>query len=312
MDLVIGRLLLATCLAASVVGKLREGPESFRAAMRRFGLVPPRHERAVTGSLLVLEAAAVMALLSPAYIIGACISALLGGAFAWAVSHVLARGGHFPCHCFGSLFDLRVSAWLLGLDLLIISGSVFLGVEYMGLGWFEPRVLDLALITSVVLVAGLTAQWLRVRVVDSRGGPVGLSGLPPGSPVPELPPTDLHREREVLARLRGGTVLLLFMSNDCPLCGPILDAVSVSAYPDHRWELLVAFREDEPTVRETLSRVSLPVDRVLLSASWVYRLFEIPGTPAAVEVSGGVVRRTILPLGPVDFHDVCSGLSSGG
>lgn len=309
MDLLVVRIILAACLAVSLVGKVKDGRERFLVALRRFSVIDRRHETIVAGLLIVLETSAVVALLSPLYVIGSGLSVLLGLAFAWAVSTVLARGEHFPCHCFGSLFRIHVSVWLFGLDLLVVAAGVFLCVEYLDGGWLEPRILDFAVILSAIVVAGLAAQSARVGADKFRrrtGSPVGLS---PGVEVSTLLAMDPDNMLASTNGLNHSSVVVLFMSADCPHCRPILDMMADLVDPYDRWRTLVAFREDAATVRMAIDELDLPEDRLHFGAGSLFRVFEIPGTPAAVLLADGIVEQTILPLSLRTFRNLCERLS---
>jgi uncharacterized membrane protein YphA (DoxX/SURF4 family)/thiol-disulfide isomerase/thioredoxin len=145
--------------------------------------------------------------------------------FIVAIARLMRAGESPDCHCFGQLDSEPVGAPTLIRNVLLASLSVTVIVGGAGTSLTALPGHSVALLTLSVALAGLlvfsSSLWLENRgLIASSGTPnPGNSGLPVGTPAPNLPLTSLAGKTQTLhERLVQGRPAVLV--NVSPSCGP--------------------------------------------------------------------------------------------
>lgn len=282
-----GALMVFFALAG--LGKLAAGMSAVRTSLRRFLPVPDALAPALVASELLLA----IALAAPVVRgVAAGLAVAVCGAFAWVVSTALARGEAFDCGCLGVLVRVKVSPFLLAIDLAMLGAAIFLTGRSLTL--IDGGVDELALLLGAVVIAGLAAQSIRANFFPD----IAL-GLPVGTAVPSLAASTRDGRSIDLAELsRTGTVLL-FLSSHCPACIALVRHIGRHGYSASH--CLVLPEADEHANRTPFTLL----DQAMIVAQGnqaIARGLRIRARPAAVALRGGSVLGVAFPVGPAELE----------
>jgi thiol-disulfide isomerase/thioredoxin len=301
------RIVLASVFVVAAGSKLADLAGT-RAAVVEFG-APRRLAGAVTAVLVAAElAVAALLLPSSTAAVGAFGAVLLLAVFSAAVIVSLARGRAPECHCFGQLHSAPASwktlvrnAVLAGIAAVVLASSLS-GHSPSAVSWVagldsaEAVGLGAALAVAGLVAAGsvvfvtLLRSYGKVlvrldrleRVLAANGIAFDEEepelGLPPGTPVPELPGIGGLLE----ARL---PVLLVFASPRCPSCRTLLQKAA-DWQVAHTDELTVAFAMSGTVEEAQAEAASHELRNVLLDDELhLYNALEANGTPSALLIA---------------------------
>jgi hypothetical protein len=296
------RVLLAGVLLFSAASKAHGGIERLAQALDRFAILPAGRERWSAAFLIAYEAVAGLLLLTPWHHGGAAIAALLTLGFTYAVSTALVRGEIFACDCFGTASRIKVSPFLLALDLILLAGALFLVAT-------ETRLWDaswqtLAIVTATTLAVGGALQSARVAFFADVA-----RGLPEGSPAPAAMVTSASGRRHDVQDLAAAGVVIVFVTLECAACVRLLRALAVR--DDRAIPVLVV----TPDSAQTL------IERHGCDPQWtcggtcsrgLRRLLRIPGHPAAVVLGARRILGNCCPATPQGIVEAMSRISRAG
>lgn len=307
------RMLLAVVFATAGVAKLLDRDGS-RDALAGFG-APGAALPALAILLPLAELATAVALVprGSAQWGGAAALVLLL-AFAAGIANAMRRGAAPDCHCFGQLHSAPAGRGTLVRNLAIAVPAALIVVDGPGpsvSSWVADRTAAELVAVGGCLAAAVLgvlairfwreSRSLRRRLDDARSE---LQALPPGLPVGVSAPSFSLRsartgETVSLEALcaRGRPVALVFVSPNCPSCGPLFANAG-------RWQgaladdVTIAIVSDgEPA--ENLVTVRDSSADVLLQEDWeVVKAYRVPATPNAVVVSPQRRIASTLVSGP--------------
>lgn len=168
---------------------------------------------------------AALLLVEPSARWGAVAALLLLAIFIAAIARLMRAGESPDCHCFGQLDSEPVGAptlirngVLAALAVTVIAGGA--GKSLTALPGHSVALLALSVALASLLVFS-SSLWLTNRRLIASGGTSnpGNSGLPIGTPAPNLPLTSLAGKTQTLhERLKQGRPAVLV--NVSPSCGP--------------------------------------------------------------------------------------------
>ena len=297
MTAVAARLALAFVLLLAAAGKTRAGVSSVGEIVARYGIVPAARARTIARLLIGLEAAAGLLLVTPWHTLGAALAAFLALGFACAVSSALARGEAFSCGCFGPVVRLRVSAWLFGLDLVLLGLALYVLGEPLAGGWGLPWQ-RLAVVLLAVLVIGGSLQAARVAFLPARAGSSS------GAPAPHLIVRSVAGTTLPIDGLATEGIVLVFVTAPCPRCLRLLRSLTLTRRADV--PLLFVGSGSPHAVRTLLDEHGGASEWTTSGSDAVAlrRAFRIPGSPAAVGLAGGRVLATAFPATVEAVHEI--------
>ncbi len=218
------RVALAVVFATAAVGKLLDLAGSRRAAAE-FGL--PAQAADLVGTALPIAELAIAAglVVTPSARWAGLAALILLGMFMLAIGRLMRRGEAPDCHCFGAVHSEPVGAPTLVRNGVLAAGAALALADGPGGSLGALRGEDVAVIAvSVLALAAMmyaSSLWQDNRELRKRprARPAGPTGLPVGTPAPDLRLSTLSKEKLALGGLIGqGTPALLVQVS--PSCGP--------------------------------------------------------------------------------------------
>jgi len=291
--LLVLRFSLSVCLLLAFFGKAFAGPVNFRKALLQYGFFPGWFLMPISWIIIASEGLAGVSLLTSAYTIGATIAAFLGLLFLVSVGWSIVKGRNFHCQCFGTIGGFPIGWRLLLLNFMLFTGGVLLLIKSSTL---QPLIVWTAWIVSFFIII-LTIQIIQPTFRPLKKEHVHI-GLLPGTVAPSCVVKNLRDQIINLSDIFQSKCILLFLSPNCPMCLELLKEIN-SVYPLNPYlRLVIIFSGNKSVINDLVIRYT--IDRNFIVCDDVKPLlrkaYRIPGSPAVVMITKGLVYRTVLPV----------------
>lgn len=278
--LLLVRLILAAAFLAAGAAKLRHQAR-FRETLAEFGVA----SRFIGSVALVLPAveiaAAALLLTNPATQSGAVVSASLLVVFIAAIAYQLARGRSPHCTCFGHVGSRPIDGATLARNLALLSGAVLLALtdparanDAMNRSLLALASSPLAWTLNVVLFAVAAGESVvLIRVMRRHGDTLHRIDALEKSSVPQF-------------GLPIGTV--------APACGLVANKPAIVIFSHPKCTACTSLEPDIARWQRDFASFQIVVISERDDVAAAYR---VPGTPAAVAITGDGVIASALALG---------------